>query len=241
MPAVEIGSRTIEYLVRRSERVTRKRIEVTPSSVEVIVPEGDSDKEIRAFVRAKRRWLHDKTEEVEEKAARLRARTPEGFHSGAKVLYRGRHLRLKIESADVDEPDLTYRTAFHVDVPKEYSDEERVAAAQRLIHDYFDERLSEDAWAIVRDRGEPHDLVPRGIRLKDQKTLWGSCGEDGVLRLDRRLIRLPKPVLEYVVVHELCHLSHRDHSPKFWALVKKILPDYEERKEWLEEHEMALG
>lgn len=241
MPAVEIGTRTIEYSVRRSDRATRKRIEVTPGGVEVIAPETDSDDEIRTFVRARRRWLHDRTEEVEEKAARLRARTPEGFHSGAKVVYRGRRLSLRIESGDLDEPELTYRTAFHVRVPHEFSQEKREAAARRLIRDFFDEHLSQDAWDIVDKRGAPHGLVPKDILLKNHKTLWGSCGQDRILRLDRRLIRLPKPVLEYVVVHELCHLRYRDHSPRFWALVKKILPDYEERKGWLEEHEVALG
>jgi predicted metal-dependent hydrolase len=52
---------------------------------------------------------------------------------------------------------------------------------------------------------------------------------------------VPKPVFEYVVVHEVCHLEHRDHSPAFWALVKRVVPDYQERKEWLEEHEVRLG
>lgn len=241
MPAVEIGARTIEYSVWRSDRASRKRIEVTPDGVRVIAPSEDSDEEVQAFVHSRRRWLHDKTEEVAEEAARLRDLTPEGFHSGAKIVYRGRHLRLRIESTEIEEPELEYRTAFHVRVPRTYSQEERERTARRLVFDYFEQRLSEDAWRIVRDRGEPNGLVPRGIRLKDQKTLWGSCGKDRILRLDCRLIRLPKPVFEYVVVHELCHLRHRDHSPAFWALVKRVLPDYQARKEWLEEHEVALG
>jgi len=84
-------------------------------------------------------------------------------------------------------------------------------------------------------------LEPRGIQIKDQRTLWGSCGRDRVLRLDRKLARVPKPVFEYVLVHELCHLRHRHHSPEFWALVKRVLPDYEERKRWLEAHEVRVG
>lgn len=74
--------------------------------------------------------------------------------------------------------------------------------------------------------------------MKEQKTLWGSCGKGGTLRLERKLIRAPKPVLEYVVVHEICHLRHRDHSEEFWALVKKLLPDYKDRKNWLDEHQV---
>ncbi len=106
---------------------------------------------------------------------------------------------------------------------------------------WLDDRLAEDARSVVRRRGAPHGLEPNGVRIKDQRTLWGSCGRDGVIRLDRKLARVPKPVFEYVVVHELCHLRHRDHSAEFWALVKRVLPDYEERKRWLEAHEVRLG
>lgn len=241
MPNVVIGARTIEYEVRRSERAGRKRIEVTPGGVDVIVPVDASSEDVERFVQSKRRWLHDKTEEIQEEVERLKAETPEGFHSGAKILFRGRYLKLRVEPADVDEPSLTYRTAFHVRVPRDLPAEEREDVVRALVADWLDDRLERDARQIVRRRGLPHGLEPKCVRIKDQRTLWGSCGRDRIIRLDRKLTRVPKPVLEYVVVHELCHLEHRDHSPEFWALVKRVLPDYEERKGWLEEHEVRLG
>lgn len=241
MPDVVIGARTIEYEVRRSERAGRKRIEVTPGGVEVIVPADVAEEDVQRFVDSRRRWLHDKTEEVREEVERLKGRTPEGFHSGAKVLFRGRYLKLRVESADGDEPSLTYRTAFHVRVPRGLSPEKREEAARALVEAWLEDRLAEDARSVVRRRGASHGLEPSGIRIKDQRTLWGSCGRDGVIRLDRKLARVPRPVFEYVVVHELCHLRHRDHSPGFWGLVKRVLPDYEERKRWLEAHEVRLG
>ena len=241
MPEVEIGARTIEYQVRESGRANRKRIEVTPAGVDVIVPEGSAPEDIQRFVDSRRRWLHDKTEEVREEVRRLKAETPEGFHSGAKVLFRGRYLKLRVESADIEEPALTYRTAFHVRVPEGLEGEEREDVVRGLLRDWIETRLKEDAWRVIRRRGRPNALEPRGVRIKDQRTLWGSCGKDRVIRLDRKLARVPKPVFEYVVVHELCHLEHRDHSGQFWSLVKRVLPDYQERKDWLEEHEVKLG
>lgn len=241
MPTVTVGRRTIEYQVRTSARANRKRIEVTPGAVEVIVPEGASHEDVQRFVASKRRWVHNKTEEVREAVELLRAETPEGYHSGAKILFRGRHLRLRVERAPVTEPLLTYRTAFHVQVPKEMDPGERDRAVRRLLRSWMEERLAEDAWAVVRARGRPHGLDPAGVRVRDQKTLWGSCGKDGVIRLDRKLARVPRPIFEYVVVHELCHLRHRDHSPAFWGLVRRVMPDYVERKEWLEGHEVRVG
>lgn len=241
MPEVVIGARTIEYRVRESERASRKRIEVTPGGVEVIVPEDSTPEDIQRFVDSRRRWLHDKTEEIREEVRTLKAETPEGFHSGAKVLFRGRYLKLRVESADIDEPTLTYRTAFHIRVPRGLEGEDREKLVRTLLEEWIETRLEEDAWQVIRRRGWPHGLNPRGVRIKDQRTLWGSCGKDRVIRLDRKLARVPKPVFEYVVVHELCHLEHRDHSSQFWSLVRRVLPDYQDRKDWLEEHEVKLG
>lgn len=241
MGLITIGTRDIQYDVRESTRARRKRIEVTPDGVDVVVPAGSDPAEVQAFVESRRRWLVDKTDEIREEVARLRARTPEGLHSGAKILFRDRYLRLRVESAEVPEPELTYRTAFHVRVPRGMRDAERDAAVHRLLTGWMDERLTADAWEIVRRRGRPHGLEPRDVQVKEQRTLWGSCGRDRILRLDRKLARVPKLVFEYVVVHELGHLRHRDHSDAFWALVRGILPRYEERKAWLEAHEVRVG
>jgi predicted metal-dependent hydrolase len=241
MPELVFGTRTIPYEVRHSRRALRKRIEVTLRGVAVVVPEGSSTAEVERFVESKRRWLHDKTEELRDEIARLRGDTPQGFHSGSKILFRGRYLRLRVATGEADRPTLTYRTAFGVDLPRGVPDGEREPVVRKLVERWLEERLAEDAWEVVRRRGAPHGLEPSGIQIKDQRTLWGSCGRDQVIRLDRKLVRVPKPVFEYVMVHELCHLEHRDHSTAFWALVNHVLPDYQERKEWLEAHEVRLG
>lgn len=235
MPEIVIGARGIEYEIRRSTRAARQRIEVSPAGVQVIVPQDASAEDVARFVRRKRRWLHDATEGLREEMERLRSDTPQGFHSGAKVLFRGRYLRLRVATADAERPALRYRTAFEVVVPRDLPRSEHEPIARGLVEAWLEERLTEDAWRVVRRRGAPHGLEPRGIRIKDQRTLWGSCGRDQVVRLDRKLTRIPKPVFEYVMVHELCHLKHKDHSPAFWNLVKQVLPDYHERKVWLEE------
>lgn len=73
------------------------------------------------------------------------------------------------------------------------------------------------------------------ITIRTQRTRWGSCSSQGNLNFNRLLALVPREVLDYVVVHELCHLREMNHSPKFWALVESILPDYRLRKKWLKE------
>ena len=101
-------------------------------------------------------------------------------------------------------------------------------------------RLGEDAQAFVREHGEPNALKPKAVRIKDQKHLWGSCGRGRIVNLNWHLIFAPKPVLEYAVVHELCHMRHRNHDFAFWRLVGSLLPDWKARKAWLEANEHLL-
>jgi predicted metal-dependent hydrolase len=74
------------------------------------------------------------------------------------------------------------------------------------------------------------------ISLRDQRSRWGSCSTTGTLSFNWRLVLAPHDVLDYVVVHEICHLIEMNHGPAFWALVARRRPGYVEAKEWLDEH-----
>jgi predicted metal-dependent hydrolase len=79
-----------------------------------------------------------------------------------------------------------------------------------------------------------------GLRIRDPRTRWGSCGPDGHIMLSLRLVMAPPEVFRYVVVHELCHLRWRGHGPRFWALVEKQMPSYDKARRWLRKHGAAL-
>ena len=78
------------------------------------------------------------------------------------------------------------------------------------------------------------------ITIRHQKTRWGSCSSRGTLSFNYRLIYGPAGPLDYVVVHELCHLTHMNHSKDFWNMVERIMPDYRIYKQWLREHGQEL-
>ncbi len=91
-----------------------------------------------------------------------------------------------------------------------------------------------DAWA-------PRvGVAPTRVVVRSQRSRWGSASRRGTISLNHRLALAPAPVAEYVVVHELCHLVHMDHSPAFWALVRKHLPGFEGHREWLRRHGAAI-
>ena len=81
---------------------------------------------------------------------------------------------------------------------------------------------------------------PTSVRITDATGRWGSCNHKGGLNFSWRLIQAPLEIVDYVIVHELVHLRQPDHSPKFWAKVEALMPDYKRRREWLRENERLL-
>ncbi len=107
--------------------------------------------------------------------------------------------------------------------------EKRLEAIYRkAAREYFPKRVSHYARMLGVTYGK--------ISIRDQKTRWGSCSSEGNLSFNWRLILAPPDVLDYVVIHELCHRKEMNHSKEFWALVESHMPEYKERRKWLREN-----
>ncbi|MDQ2102693.1 M48 family metallopeptidase [Azospirillum isscasi] len=238
MPMLTVGSVEIPYVLHRSDAATRARITVTPDSVEVVVPTAATEDEIAGVLHRRRAWLYEQTRHMAERMARSNA--VRRFISGAKIPYRGRLMRLRVEPCDDTLVSVAYRNGFLVGCPRSVapaSHDDLIESALRL---WLRKRLRQDVADLVRRHGEPNGLKPKDVRVKDQKHVWGSCGIDRVVNLNWQLVFSPRTVLEYAVVHELCHLRHRTHDRSFWGLVGTILPDWEARKAWLDQNEHFL-
>jgi len=79
-------------------------------------------------------------------------------------------------------------------------------------------------------------VAPNSISVRDYKSRWGSCSSKGEISYNWRIIIAPHQIVDYVVVHELCHLKHPNHSPEYWKSVKRVNPEYKEHRQWLKEH-----
>jgi hypothetical protein len=106
-------------------------------------------------------------------------------------------------------------------------------AANRLTRWLFDE-AKRDLAASVEKHASPLSLQVKRIAVRDQTSRWGSCSTTGALSFSWRLILAPSFVLDYVAAHEVAHLIEMNHGPRFWALVKKICPEFESAKQWLQ-------
>ena len=105
---------------------------------------------------------------------------------------------------------------------------ESLAALKKSASAYIPERVAYFAPIVGVDYGR--------IAIRAQKTCFGSCSAKGNLNFNVVLMRMPPAILDYVVVHELCHRKYLSHAPEFWREVRRVLPDYEERRAWLSEN-----
>lgn len=222
------GTDTIRYEVRFLASRQTLAIEVHPDSrVLVRAPVGCSAALIVERVQKRAAWISRQLAEFE----RYRPRTPaRQFVNGESHLYLGRQYRLKLVSADAASVKLT-RGQLLVSLPGE-PDPERVKA---LLHRWYLDR-ARAVFGEVLDtsllhfKGVDH---PR-LSVRAMESRWGSLSRAGTMTLNVNLVRAPRPCIEYVVTHELCHTRHRDHDARFFKLLGQVMPDWDQRKQRLE-------
>ena len=151
-------------------------------------------------------------------------------------------MRLLVEQADVRTASVRFdHWRFRVTVPRGMSDSERYTGARRAVVAWYRKRAaarlptSVERWWPRLGRGDR----PR-VLIRDQRQRWGSCAPDGTLRFNWRAMMLEPSLIEYIVVHELAHLTVKNHSAEFWGLVSNALPDVQQRRERLRDAGRAL-
>lgn len=222
------GSETIRYEVRFLGTRRTLGIEVHPDcSVLVRAPAGCPESVIAERVRRRAAWISRQLAEFE----RYRPRTPaRQYVSGESHLYLGRQYRLSVAPGEQAGVKLA-RGQMFVSLPGK-ADPERVKA---LLHRWYLDRarmaFSEALdTSLCRFRGIER---PR-LSVRAMQSRWGSLSPAGTMTLNARLVCAPRPCIEYVVTHELCHLLHRGHDARFFRLLRQVMPDWEQRKRRLE-------
>ncbi len=137
-------------------------------------------------------------------------------------------------SEDIKNVRLTFnRGRFISEIPFHFSEKEKneelSLAFKRWYYENGEKKLN-DRLSIYTPK---MNVVPSKVKLKDQKMRWGTCTPDGSIYLNWRIIMSPIPIVDYLLVHELAHLRYPDHSKNYWKFVQSIIPNYEQRKEWL--------
>lgn len=219
---VELNRVSVAYLLVRSSRRSIG-MEVSALGLTVRAPLRASHTVIESVLREKTRWILQK---LSDRAVRVDSTPRVHWQDGSSMPFLGGELQLRLHPQAPRTGELLsigpQRWVLHLRADVEASAEQvrAVVAAWWLRHarQLLTERLQHYAPAM--------GVQWRSLRLSNARTRWGSAKADGSIMLNWRLLHYRLPVLDYVVIHELAHLRHMDHSPHFWAVVESVCPDY---------------
>jgi len=232
MEKIIVGNREINYTIIRSNRKTVGLIVDPEKGVIIRAPKSLTKTQIKDVVKKKSNWLINKLEEIKRIKPAPEAKE---FMSGEKLPYLGRRYRLKVNKCDKIEKTSVrlYQGKFQIEVSSKLDEDERRSSIRQEMVKWYKDQARIKIEERVRIYQDKMGVCYNKITVKEQKKRWGSCSNKGNLNFNWRLIMAPVSVIDYIVVHELAHLVHPNHSRDFWELVKAIIPDYQEKQEWL--------
>lgn len=219
-------------LVRSSRRKKTLCIQVdSGGTVTVRVPARTPPAEIDRFLAGKGAWLKKTLDRLDRDSRDLQVHA---FTAGERFPYLGREYALRIAAHDNAHGALLFTGRDFVLRP------EARAEARRAFEEWYRRQARLYFQQRVRRIGGRLGLEPAGVSVGDARSRWGSCSPGDRLRFSWRLLLAPPDIIDYVVVHELCHMRIRNHSHRYWRLVERAVPDYRQHRAWLREHGRRL-
>jgi hypothetical protein len=234
-------SHAIEYIdcngivaeIKRTTRTKSATITVEEGKVCVVVPRQLESERITKLLKDKNRWIKEKIA-LHRKALPA---TQKQLVSGESFSYLGRNYRLKVQQGDY-QPIKLINGRFAITLRAGADNPDLIKDS---LLSWYKQHAELKLTEKVKRYSKMMNVKFNSVGLKDYKSRWGSCSVEGDITFNWKVIMAPNRIVDYVVIHELCHLIHHDHSQNFWREVEKIMPKYIESKEWLKQNSSSLN
>lgn len=214
--------------IERSNRKTLSLAVMKDGNVVVKAPLSVKDETIRRFVEDKQNWIKEKLFIISQTKAKF-----DDVVSYKKFLLYGNKYSLIL--ADVKR--IETNDQFQIVLPKK-TEQDKVLKALKTWYKKIAKQILADRLAFLESRVKLKSTV---MKITDSKGRWGSCNSKGLICFNWRVIMLPPAIIDYVIIHELCHLVEMNHSKNFWKLVEKFLPKAPELKAAIKEYGFLLS
>ncbi|HEY3915898.1 MAG TPA: SprT family zinc-dependent metalloprotease [Verrucomicrobiae bacterium] len=229
LDSIEIEAQRMPVHYRRHGRARNYVLRLhTNRSVMVTIPRNGTKKFAREFVASRKSWL-----EKQWRLLKTRNVPPQVLLPGMEILLHGQSVVLEL-NRDQARWELRFGTER---TPLANPDGNLRPALEHHLQNLARKCLL----PRVQELAAKHGARVRRIVVRNQRSRWGSCSYNGTISLNWRLIQLPAPVRDYIIVHELMHLRELNHSPRFWEEVAKACPDYRSSEEWLKQNSGRVG
>ena len=241
MNSIQYGNRNINYEIKKGNRIKTVAIHINPiGSVTVLSPKSLDLESIQKILYKRGKWIIEKQEQVKKNTDAISVKQ---FVSGESFPYLGRYYRLKVMQLNGETEDKCRLVGGRLVVEingKANSKYDKSAIKKALMNWYLqhaEDKIGERVIRIAQLVGKG----PVSIKIKNQDKRWGSCSKSGIIRFNWKVIMAPISIMDYVIVHELCHLIHPHHSPQFWRRVQSVIPDYRRKRDLLKTKSLQMN
>lgn len=218
---LQIGAQTVPLLVVCNPRARRYLLRLRPDgAARVTIPRGGSQAEALAFVARNRGWLEQQLQRQQ-----AQPQLPTSWQVGSEIWFRGEQVRIELVAPG--------KISFGGEM---LSVKDAAADLRPAIEKHLRHLAAHELPSRVREFAAQHNFSVQRVTVRNQKSRWGSCSRRGTISLNWRLIQTPDFVRDYIILHELAHLRHMNHSGRFWAEVERLCPDYAVAERWLKTH-----
>ncbi|HHX18710.1 MAG TPA: M48 family metallopeptidase [Clostridium sp.] len=236
-----LESEKIEYKLVRSNRKTVSIQLLEDGDVKVSAPFSVTKTQIDEIIKGKLSWILKKQEEL--KRIYKEKNVDRKFEDGEKICYLGEEYSLKIiKTKEVSQSKVVIdNDNMVIYINEKFIDKDDKENIRNIIKKWLVERFRDVAADRIKKYSFLIGVNPTKITIREQKTRWGSCSSKGSINLNWKLVMAPMKVVEYVIVHELCHMIEMNHSKDYWNIVSSIMPHYKNHRKWLKENGHKLG
>ena len=210
-------------------------LHIVGTDLQVRVPEHLEDQRVAEILKRKRPWIRSKVAELK----RVPPHRTKELVSGESFPYLGRNYRLKVQEGHQVGVCLSGGYLRATIRPAEQR-EHQALRIQQYLENWYRSRALERLQDKTHRYAQQIGVLPAGISVRSFKSRWGSCDKKGEVVFNWNIIKAPHSIVDYVVIHELCHLIHPNHSKDFWQFVGRFDTDYLGHRQWLKEKGTGL-
>ncbi len=232
MYSVEYGTKNIVFHIERKASLKNTYINVDTDGVLVKTNDTTTIEQINEMVRNKSAWISKKLELFKAIAVNR------DIVTGSRLYYMGKSYYVEMfQDESVDKITINFtHSKFHITTPPKY----KLSGLNEAIESFYKQKAIEKITPITKKWAKNMSVTPEHISFRYSKKRWGSCSSTNRISFNYHLVKLSSSLIEYVVIHELAHITFENHSKEFWKLVYKHLPDYKVKEEKIRVFEKLL-
>jgi predicted metal-dependent hydrolase len=224
---IRYGTISIPYKIFKTRRIKTSEVIVDADTITVRVPFNKDKTEIQKLVLDKARWILRKQKEYRETTPEVRKPS---FKENTTLPYLGNNYSLMINKNQARDSIEIVDGKFIVGVK---SAKVSSSTLKKVYENWITEKAQDIFEDKVRKYSKKIGVRAKGVAIKNLRNRWGSLTKSGAINLNLNLVKAPEDIVDYIVLHELCHLRIKEHSHHYWELVHRFMPNYQDKIEWL--------